>query len=219
MTDKVQKIREFLIGIAEADGVSTILAKAIEKKILPYIDSMQEEPKKCMYSLDDFNDEDRKVTCDGCEEDCKYNKKETVNDKLGGINNAIIQDKLIWQNNIKHDCSFCSMPDCVGRNSSAKDNCLLNRKKEPSIPDIVDEHFYEMLGEEPVSEEVEKVAKYYIPDESYHMVIESEEGGSGENVYDYVQMINMFKAGARWQKEQTMANAIDGTARPDDNEI
>ena len=44
MTDKVQRIREFLVGIAEADGVSTILANAIEKKILPYIDSLQEEP-------------------------------------------------------------------------------------------------------------------------------------------------------------------------------
>ena len=32
------------MGIADADGVSTILAKAIEKKILPYIDSLQEEP-------------------------------------------------------------------------------------------------------------------------------------------------------------------------------
>lgn len=37
MTDRVQKIREFLVGIAEADGVNTILAKTIEKKILPYI--------------------------------------------------------------------------------------------------------------------------------------------------------------------------------------
>lgn len=44
MTDKVQKIRAFLVGIADADGVSTILAKAIEKKILPYIDSLQKEP-------------------------------------------------------------------------------------------------------------------------------------------------------------------------------
>ena len=43
MTDKVQKIRAFLVGIADADGVSTILARAIEKKILPYIDSLQEE--------------------------------------------------------------------------------------------------------------------------------------------------------------------------------
>lgn len=67
----------------------------------------KEEPKECMYSKDSYTDEDRKVLCDGCEEDCKYNKKETVND-----------------------------------------NCLLN---EPSIPDIVDEHWWEMLGEEPVS--------------------------------------------------------------------
>lgn len=43
MTDKVQKIRAFLVGIADTDGVSTILARAIEKKILPYIDSLQEE--------------------------------------------------------------------------------------------------------------------------------------------------------------------------------
>ena len=44
MTDKVQKIRAFLVGIADADGVSTILARAIEKRILPYIDSLQNEP-------------------------------------------------------------------------------------------------------------------------------------------------------------------------------
>lgn len=44
MTDKVQKIRAFLVGIADTDGVSTILARAIEKKILPYIDSLQKEP-------------------------------------------------------------------------------------------------------------------------------------------------------------------------------
>ena len=72
MTDKVQKIREFLVGIAEADGVNTILAKAIEKKTLPYIDSMQEEPKKCMYARDNYTDEDRKVLCDGCQEECKF---------------------------------------------------------------------------------------------------------------------------------------------------
>ena len=30
---------------------------------------------KCMYSMGDFTDEDRKALCDGCEEDCEYNKK------------------------------------------------------------------------------------------------------------------------------------------------
>lgn len=45
MTDKVQKIRAFLVGIADADGVRTILAKAIKNEILPYIDSLQKEPE------------------------------------------------------------------------------------------------------------------------------------------------------------------------------
>ena len=43
MTDK-EKIREFLVEIADADGCITQVAKTIEKKILPYIDSLQEEP-------------------------------------------------------------------------------------------------------------------------------------------------------------------------------
>lgn len=90
---------------------------------------------------------------------------------------------------------------------------------ESTIPDIVDEHWWEMLGEEPVSEEVEKAAKYYIPDESYHMIIESKEEGSGENVYDYVQMINMFKAAAKWQKANLWKPA-DGNKLPEiDREV
>ena len=43
MTDK-EKIREFLVGMADADCCVTQVAKAINKTILPYIDSMQEEP-------------------------------------------------------------------------------------------------------------------------------------------------------------------------------
>lgn len=56
----------------------------------------------------------------------------------------------------------------------------------------------------PISEDLEEAAKYCIPDESYHMTIESKEEGSNENVYDYVQMLDMFKAGAKWQREQIM---------------
>ena len=32
--------------------------------------------KECMYSKDNYTDEDRIVLCDGCEEECKFNKKE-----------------------------------------------------------------------------------------------------------------------------------------------
>ena len=40
------------------------------------IDALKEPKKKCMFASDNFNDEDRKVTCDGCEEKCKYAQKE-----------------------------------------------------------------------------------------------------------------------------------------------
>jgi len=51
--------------------------------LLSFIDSMQKEPKECMYSKDNYTDEDRKVLCEGCEEKCKFNKKEEpVNEDL-----------------------------------------------------------------------------------------------------------------------------------------
>jgi len=36
----------------------------------------KKDPKYCMYSKDSYTDEERKVLCDGCEEDCEYSKKE-----------------------------------------------------------------------------------------------------------------------------------------------
>lgn len=41
-----------------------------------FIDSIQEEPKKCMYTKDNYTDNDRKTLCDGCEEKCEYAQKE-----------------------------------------------------------------------------------------------------------------------------------------------
>ena len=35
-----------------------------------------EKERKCMYSKDDYTDEDRKVLCDGCEEECKYSESD-----------------------------------------------------------------------------------------------------------------------------------------------
>ena len=44
MTDKVQKIKEFLIGMAGAACCDTKTKKIIEINILPFIDSLQKEP-------------------------------------------------------------------------------------------------------------------------------------------------------------------------------
>lgn len=36
------------------------------------LDSMQKEPKECMYSKDNYTDKDRKVLCEDCKEKCAY---------------------------------------------------------------------------------------------------------------------------------------------------
>ena len=60
--------------------------------LLSFIDSIQEEPKECMYSKDNYTDEDRKVLCDDCEEECEFNKKEE------SINNGLdLGCGVIWK--------------------------------------------------------------------------------------------------------------------------
>ena len=77
MTDK-EKIKfwtkgrmfEIMNGIGEND------AKNILTDLLSFIDSLQEEPKKCLFTKDSYTNEDRKVLCKDCDERCEYNKKE-----------------------------------------------------------------------------------------------------------------------------------------------
>lgn len=64
------------------------------------------------------------------------------------------------------------------------------------------------LVEEPVSEDLEEAANFYA---NTH----TEWFDADNNPH----VSPAFKAGAQWQEEQMMAKAIDGTARPDDNEI
>ena len=57
MTEK-EKIREYLVGMANAACCNKQTAKDIKEIIIPYIDSMQKEPKECMYSKDNYTSED-----------------------------------------------------------------------------------------------------------------------------------------------------------------
>ena len=50
------------------------------KGLLRELEDMQEE---CMYSKDNYTDKERKALCEGCEEECRFNKKEdSVNNGL-----------------------------------------------------------------------------------------------------------------------------------------
>ena len=56
--------------------------------------------------------------------------------------------------------------------------------------------FIDSMQEEPVSEDLEEVAKTYAKKESHG--------------YEPCNIVETFKAGANWQKQQMMKNAIDG---------
>ena len=78
MTDK-EKIRAEIERLKEWQPI----ASPSLNKLLSFIDSLQEEPKKCVYTKDHYTDEDRRVLCDGCEEECKYaQKEEPVSEEL-----------------------------------------------------------------------------------------------------------------------------------------
>lgn len=62
-------------------------------------------------------------------------------------------------------------------------------QEEPTIPDIVDEHFDEMLGEEPVSEDLEEAA-----DNCYYR--------------NHACARESFIEGAQWQKQQMMKDSV-----------
>ena len=194
MTDKVQKIRAFLVGIADADGVSTILAKAIEKKILPYIDSLQEEPVSVWHNAsEEPNDMGHCLIFYGCKESVGhylhyepvlYNKKE----------------KMFVTSSFPHPTGY------KVEQKSFDGGCVAevykNRRDRISISDITqwcylcDLHNLsnvERIGkewkEEPVSEDLEEASRNYADNEEY-----------GDDVYFAIKAA--FKAGAKWQKEQ-----------------
>jgi hypothetical protein len=75
----VDENRQAELGLSSAACTSYGKSKVC-KELLSFTDSMQKEPKKCMYSKDNYTDEDREVLCDGCTEECRYNKLNTMLD-------------------------------------------------------------------------------------------------------------------------------------------
>ena len=71
-------------------------------------------------------------------------------------------------------------------------NFIDSMQEEPTIPDIVDEHYWEMLGEEPVSEDLEEAAKNYMRSQNPPIW----------------GLYHGFKAGAQWQKQQMTKEPI-----------
>lgn len=111
MTDreKLEKIRAEIEKRRDKNSKAKRIESALEDNaILSLISSMQKEPKECMYSKDNYKDKDRKILCDGCKEECKFNKKEEpVSENLVSVAEEFIQehtkncsnDFIGWQRN------------------------------------------------------------------------------------------------------------------------
>ena len=55
----------------------------------------KKDPKYCIYSKDSYTDEERKVLCDGCEEDCEYNQKKETDELTHSVTKISEYDKEI----------------------------------------------------------------------------------------------------------------------------
>lgn len=89
-------------------------------------------------------------------------------------------------------------------------------KEEPTIPDIVDEHFDEMLGEEPVSEDLEEaIGEYCSNPENFITYIDVGFMQSPIKNDDIPLIIKAIKFGAKWKEQQMKANTVDVTVHID----
>ena len=150
MTDKEKfraeiERRKNLADKQEDNGYFTARSDAYAE-LLTFIDSMQEEPKKCMYSKDNYTDEDRKVLCNGCEEECEFNKKKVSVSKDWSAE----FDKILEPYKNSHNYNkLCLILRWWKSNYERWWQWKLNKK------------------EEPVSEDMEEAAKTYAKKESH----------------------------------------------------
>jgi oligoribonuclease NrnB/cAMP/cGMP phosphodiesterase (DHH superfamily) len=83
-------------------------------------------------------------------------------------------------------------------------------QEEPTIPDIVDEHYWEMLGEEPVSEDMWEASKQY----ALRQVFASTDAEMTEQAYLSLKLFSGFeiavahKDGANWQKQKDKSKVL-----------
>ena len=87
-----QELLDFIDSMQEECNITGVKSKEATGRLKECIDNVSEEgleearkqleelTKECIYSKDNYTDEDRKVLCDGCEEECKYGKLNTMLD-------------------------------------------------------------------------------------------------------------------------------------------
>lgn len=202
MTDK-EKIKfwakgrlfEIMNGIGEND------AKNILADLLSLIDSMQEESKECMYSKDNYTDEDRKTLCDGCEEEC-----------IEKINEERKRDLSLWSlGDFENNFFEIIKPYKDSRNY--KNLCIRLVVWRSELWRWI---HWKKRKEEPVSDEFKIALEKKVREAQDWTYIEEEGGECPLNEeFGAYDLEEFAKWGANWQKEQLLAKAVDTTVHID----
>lgn len=90
-----------------------------------------EDSKKCMYTKDNYTDEDRKVLCEGCEEKCEYAQKKAdwlqeLQDKLDSLSKEDLEK--VWakyhqkEETVSEDLEEAAEDFCEGEWDGLHDN-------------------------------------------------------------------------------------------------
>lgn len=192
MTDKVQKIREgverlksqLLRGACSSQiAMETMCKEEAYNEVLAILDTMQEETKQCMYSKDNYTEEDRKVLCEGCEEKCKFNQ---------------VKESAILQ----HKEEMCK----------ENGDSLTQEPVSEDLGDYVNElskQFPEVSFAK-LSRIAVRVAKWQ-KEKEYTCYEEAfEDGAKWQGEKDNEEKVLTYKHGFNDCKEQMMAKAVDG---------
>lgn len=156
----------------------------------------KEESKKCMYSKDDYTDEDRKVLCNGCEEECKYSESDDFTKALAEcIHQA--------QGSVVDPMVFAEL---------WKDELIkLAKNEEPvSEQNLSNVQRFGKNWKEPVSEDLEEASKEWLRpqlDKSY--VNYGEVKMMELTHFDGYAMLDAIEFGAKWQKSKDESTTED----------
>ena len=183
----VEKLKSNLVHGACSSQIAmeTRCKEEAYNEVLAILDTMQEEPvseKKCIFTKDNYIDEDRKVLCDGCEEECEYNKKEEpVSEDLEKENKIKILADIIFNAAKYGYMPYDTQDEC----------CAMEIAKEN-----IDKFIVPKKQEEPISEDLEEASKNYALNNT-----------PWDDCKDEIQ--ESFKAGAKWQKTKDESTTED----------
>lgn len=178
---------------------------------------LEELKKACMYSKDNYTAEDRKVLCDGCEEECEFNKKEEpVNDSFEA------EVKKLWEEiNTGHNYSIVDSYNIFY--GLCLDIAEWQKEQQNMIEPVSDEQVKESLifehkdktckengnslTQEPVSEDLEKEIDSYF---AKWLQGASDEGCFNPDsqlvsIYDCHRIARHF---ANWQKQKDKSKVL-----------